>query len=276
MCSVSRSALVLPLLALLSLPAAAQEAATARLLHQRSVYWAPGVAAVELHVAAGTSTVVRLEAFPERLALELTEGRSNVQLLPAGGSSFIVAPSSDFAVGERALVTVKLGPPDLVLTLLLVSQKDKVDGEVRLVRLRAPTPAEVDVDALARLLNATPQGRLSLAVKGPWVQGSKVQVQVESVLHLDARVFVTLAVCSRGKSKESWTLGRARLQVLLDGGAQLEVPLLLVSSHLEREQQRHTLVAPLPAHSRRLFLAVEGEGAPEEFFPLPSGKEPSP
>jgi hypothetical protein len=270
--SVSRPALVLPLLALLSLPAAAQETA-ARLLHQRTAYWSPGVAAVELHVAAGTSTLVRLESFPERLSLVLTEGRSNVQLLPAGDSSFIVAPSSDFALGERALVTVRLGPPDMVLTLLLVSREDRVDGEMRLVRLNAPTSTELDVDALARLLNATPQGRVSLAVKGPLLQGSKVRVQVESVLQMDARVFVTLAVCPKGRRKTLWEPERARLQVLLGDGSELEVPLLLVSSHLERVQQRHTLVAPLPERPLRLFLALEGEGAPEGFFPLSSGEE---
>lgn len=272
--SIFRPTLILSLLALLSLPAAAQEPPTASLL-RRTVFWAPRVAAVELHVAAGTATIVRLEAFPEILSLELTEGRSPVQLLPTGGFSFIIAPSSDFSVGERALVTLKLGSSDLVLTLLLVSREDMVDGEVRLVRLRAPTPSELDVDVLARVLNATPQGRLGLVVTGPQLRGSKVRVQVESILRLDSHVFVTLAVWRSGKGKEPWMLGRVRLQVLLEDGSQMEVPLLLVSSHLEGDQQRHTLVAPLPEHSLRLFLAVEGEGAPEGFFPLPSGEETS-
>jgi len=66
-------------------------------------------------------------------------------------------------------------------------------------------------------------------------------------------------------------------QVLLEGGSQVEVPLLLVSNPMQREKQRYTLVAPLPERSQRLFLAVEGEGAPEGFFALPSGEEnPSP
>ena len=270
-------ALVLPLLALLSSPAAAQERPAARVLHPRTVHWVPGAAPVELHVAAGTPTLVRLMAFPELVSLELTEGLPPIQLLPAGGASFVLSPSGDFAVGERALVTVKLGPPDLVLTLLLVSREDDVDGEVRLVRLRAPTPAELDVDSVARWLNAAPQGRVSLAVEGPWLQGSKVQVHVESILRLASRVFVTLAVCRGGRSKEPWKLERARLQVLLEGGAQVEVPLLLVPNPMRRDKQRYTLVAPLPERSRRLFLAVEGLDLPEGFFPLPSGEEtPSP
>jgi hypothetical protein len=270
-------ALVLLPLSLLSSLAVAREFPTARVLHQRTVHWVPGTAPVELHVAAGVATRVRLEAFPELVSLELTEGRSSVQLLPAGGSSFVLSPSEDFAVGERALVTVKLGQPDRVLSLLLVSREDGVDGEVRLVELRAPTPDELDVEVLTRVLGATPQGRVGLVVEGPWLQSSTVQVQVESILRLDSRVFVTLAVYPWRKSRAPWALARARLRVLLEDGSQVEMPLLLVSNLLKRDKQRYTLVAPLPEHSRRLFLAVEGEGAPQGFFPLPSGEEtPSP
>jgi hypothetical protein len=228
-------------------------------------------------VAAGAATLVHLEAFSELVSLELTEGRSSVQLLPAGGSSFILSPSGDFAVGERALVTVKLGPPERILSLLLVSREDGVDGEVRLVQLRAPTPDDLDVDALTRVLGATPQGRVGLVMEGPGLQGSKVQVQVESILRLDSRVFVTLEVWCAKRSMEPWKLERARLQVLLEGGSRMEVPLLLVSNPMQRVKQRYILVAPLPEHSRCLFLAVEGEGAPQGFFPLPSCEEqPSP
>jgi hypothetical protein len=272
------TALALPLLALLSSPAAAREFPVARILQQRMAYSAPGAAPVELHVAAGTATTVRIEAFPELLSLELTEGRATLQLLPTGGASFIISPPGDFAVGERALVTVKLGPPELAVSLLLVSRKDVVDSEVRLALLRAPTLDELDVDSVARVLNATPRGRVSLAVEGPMLQGPKIRIQVESILRLDSRVFVTLVGCPVGKSRAPWKLERARLRVLLEGGSQVEVPLLLVSNPSKRaQQQRYTLVAPLPERSQRLFLKVEGEGAPEGFFPLPWSEErPSP
>jgi hypothetical protein len=272
------TALALPLLVLLSSPAAARELPAARVLQQRTIYWVLGTAPVELHVAPGTTTTVRLKMFPELRSLELTEGRSTPQLHPIGGSSFSISPPGDFAVGERALVTVKLGTPAQTLPLLLVSREDVVDGEVQFVQLRAPTPKELDVDAVARVLSATPQGRLSLALKGPRLRGSKVQLQVESILRLDSHVFVTLVGYPVGESRTTWKLERARLRVLLEGGAQVEVPLLIISSPSKgTQQQRHTLIAPLPVRFMRLFLAVEGEGAPEDFFPLPSGEEtPSP
>lgn len=271
--SVPWTLLVLPLL-LLSSPAMAWEFPATRVLQQRTAYWAPGAAPVELHVASGVATTVRLEAFPELRSLEVTEGRSPLQLLPTGSTSFILSLPGNFAVGERALVTVKMGPPELALSLMLVSREDVVDGEVRLIRLRPPTPEELDVDSVVRFLQATPEGNVSLMVKGPRLQGSKVLVQVESILRTDSRVFVTLLACSVGRSNEPWKLERARLQVLLEGGAQVELPLRLISLSTNDDQQRHTLVAPLPARSLRLFLAVEGEGAPQDFFPLPSGREP--
>ena len=90
-------------------------------------------------------------------------------------------------------------------------------------------------------------------------------------------MFVTLVACSVGRSSGPWKLERARLRALLEDGAQVELPLLLISGPPEEVQQRHTLVAPLPARSLRLLLAVEGDGAPEGFFPLSWGEEtPSP
>lgn len=269
------TALFLFLLALSSSPAEAREFPAARVLQQRTAYWALGTAPVELHVAPGCATTVRLEAFPELRSLELTEGRSTPQLHPIDAASFSISPPGDFAVGERALVTVKLGPPELSLSLLLVSRKDVVDGEVRLVQLRAPTPEELDVDAVARLLSATPQEGLSLAVKGQRVRGSKIRVHVESILRLGSRMFLTFVLHPVGRNSAPWKLEQARLRVLLEGGAQVEVPLLLVFSPTKQVQQRYTLVAPLPERPLRLFLAVEGEGAPEGFFPLSSGGETS-
>ncbi|HLM46867.1 MAG TPA: DUF2381 family protein, partial [Myxococcaceae bacterium] len=240
------TALFLLLLALSSSPAEAREFPAARVLQQRTAYWALGTAPVELHVAPGCATTVRLEAFPELSSLELTEGRSTPQLHPIDAASFSISPPGDFAVGERALVTVKLGPPELSLSLRLVSRKDVVDGEVRLVRLRAPTPEELDVDAVARLLSATPQEGLSLAEEGLMIQGSKVRVEVESILRLGSRMFLTFALHSVRRSSGPWKLERARLRVLLEEGAQVEVPLLLVLTPTNQVQRRYTLVAPLP------------------------------
>lgn len=267
------TALLPPLLVLLSSPAAARDLTATRVLQQRTAYWVPGGAPVELHVAPGAAATVRLEAFPELRSLELTEGRSSLQLLSTGSASFILVPPGDFAVGERALITVKLGTPELALSLLLVSREDVVDGEVRLVRLRAPTPDELEVDSVARFLNATSVGGVGHAGKGLRLQGSKVLVQVESILRADSRVFVTLETFSVGKGSGPWRLERARLQALLEDGSQVELPLSLVSGPSE-QVQRHTLVAPLPTRTSRLLLAVEGEGAPEGFFPLPSVEEP--
>jgi len=272
--SGSCTALLL-LLVLLSPMAAAQELAPVRVLPPRTVFWAPGEMPVELHVAAGLTTRVILEGFPEPLGLERLE-TPTVQVLPASETAFILTPSQDFAPGERTRVTVKPGTaPGLELPLLLISQEGEVDGQVRLVRLQAPAPEELGSDSVAQVLNTVPQGQVSLVVNGPVLSGPKVTVRVESILRTDARVFVTLAVWWQRPCAEPWRLQQAWLQALLDSGARVELPLLRVAREPESCRQRHTLVAPVPGSIVQLSLAVEGEGAPEGFHPLFSGQESS-
>jgi hypothetical protein len=267
------TALLLPLLVLLSPLAAAQELAPVRVLPPRTAFWSPGEGPVELHVAAGLPTRVHLEDFPEPLGLERLETPS-LQVLPASETAFILTPTQDFAPGERTRVTVKLGTaPGLELPLLLISQKGEVDGQVRLVRLRAPAPEELGVDSVAQVLNTVPEGQVNLAVKGPVLSGPKVMVRVESILRTHARVFVTLAVWWQRRCTEPWKVEQARLQALTEGGTRVELPLLRVAREPEVCRQRHTLVAPVPGSIVQLFLAVEGEGAPEGFHPLLSGQE---
>jgi hypothetical protein len=271
---------LLLLLALLPPPASAQEPPITTALRPRTLFWAPGAAPVELHIAAGSATVVHLEAFPQAHPLEPSKSLPGVRLLPADESSFVLLPSSDFAPGEQARLTVKLGPPPaLELPLLLVSREEAVDSQVRIVQLRPPSPEEQSVVALAQALNATSQEQGNLTVKGPLLCGAKVWVQVESILRLDSRVFVALVTYSRestGRPAVPWKMEQARLRVLLEGGVPVELPLLLVSSPPMRGQQRHTLVAPLPARAVQLSLSVEGEGVPEGFHPLPLDAEAPP
>jgi len=269
-------ALLLPLLILLAPLAAAQEQPPVRVLHPRTVFWTPGEEPVELHVAAGTPTRVQLESF-EHLGLERMETPS-VQVLPASETAFILTPGQDFAPGERTRVTVKLSTaPDLELPLLLISGQGEVDSQVRLVQLRAPTPEELAMESMAQVLNTVPLGQVSLAVAGPVFQGPQVKVRVESVLRMDTRVFVTLAVWHRWpqRGSEPLLVERVRLRAVLAGGTRVELPLLRIPGDSKHSWQRHTLIAPLPERSAQLSLAVEGEGAPEGFHMLPPGQEPS-
>ena len=270
---------VLLLLTLLPPLATAQEPSAPPTLRPRTLFWTPGNAPVELHVTAGSATVIHLEAFPEAHPLEASESLPAVRLLPVDETSFVLLPSNDFAPGEQTFLTVKLGPPStLELPLLLVSHKEPVDSLVRLVQLRAPSPEEQSVTAIAQALNATSQKQGSRSVKGPKLRGSKVWVRVESILRLDSRVFVSLVTYSQKSSDMSaapWKLEQARLRALLEGSVPVELPLLLVSSPPKYGQQSHTLVAPLPARASQLSLCVEGEGTPKGFYPLPLDAEPS-
>jgi Protein of unknown function (DUF2381) len=274
--SVPCSALLL--LTLLALPAAAQEPPLARVLHQRTLFWAPASAPLELHVAPGSATLLRLEGFPLPHPLELAEGPPTVRLLPAEEDGFLVTVSRDFAPGERARVTVKLGPPPaLEVPLLLVSREDRVDGEVRLVRLQAPTPDSLGVEVLARVLRAAPQGQVRLEVQGPEHQGAKVRLHVESVLRMDSRVFVTLKTWAAGRGLASWRPEKVRLQAVLEDGARVELPLLVLPGPVKGHRPHHTLVAPFPERTLRLLLAVEDEGAPKDFHSVsPDEERPSP
>jgi len=270
---------ILLLLFLLPFPARAQEPSTPPSLRSRTLFWAPGATPVELHVEAGRATVIHLEAFPEAHPLEASMSPLPVRLLPADATSFVLLPSSNFAPGEQTLLTVKLGPPPaLELPLLLVSYREPVDSQVHLIQLRAPSPEEQSVVAIAQALNATSLKQGNRTVKGAMFRGSKVWVRVESILHLDSRVFVPLVTYSQESSDMSaapWKLEQARLRALLEGSVPVELPLLLVSSPPKYGQQSHTLVAPLPARASQLSLCVEGEGAPEGFYPLPLDAEPS-
>jgi hypothetical protein len=201
--------------------------------------------------------------------LELAEGPSTVRLLPSDEDAFLVAVSEDFVPGERARVTVKLGPPPaLEVPLLLVSRKDRMDGEVRLVRLQAPTLESLGVEGLARALQAAPQGHMRLEVQGPEYQGPKVRLHVESVLYLDSHVFVTVVTWTVGRRMAAWTLEQVRLKAFLEDGSQVELPLLRLPEPLEMRRHHHLLVAPLPEHTLRLLLAVEDKDAPRDFHPV--------
>ncbi len=155
------------LLVLLALPSAAQEVSPVRLL-PRTVFWSSRSGPVELQVVPGSATFLRLEGFPSTQSPQLAEGPSTVRLLPSEADAFLVTVSRDFAAGERARVTVKLGPPPaLEVPLLLVSRKDRGDGEVRLVRLQAPTLESLGVEGLARASRPRPRDTCASKSRGP-------------------------------------------------------------------------------------------------------------
>ncbi|HSP77069.1 MAG TPA: hypothetical protein VLQ93_00970 [Myxococcaceae bacterium] len=223
-----------------------------------------------LHVASGNATIVRIAGLGESVPLELPENGDLLQFLPLSPSAFVLVPSEEFTVGERLLLTVNRGAE--ALTLTLVSVRDEVDTEVRLIPLRAPTADEMGMVPLAGHLMGAQQGQVSMAGPRPLIRGETVWVRVESVLRLGSRVFVTLSLLGAGRNTGDWKREQFRLRARLEDGVQVELPLLLVSSP-SVDRQRYTIVAPLPEQVRRLELATEARGAPRGFHPLPLGEE---
>ncbi len=94
---------------------------------------------------------------------------------------------------------------------------------------------------------------------------------------MDAQVFVTVRAWATRRRRVSWTLEQLRLQAVLEDGAQVELPLLVLPSPGWGRHPHHTLVAPLPERTLRLLLAVEDEGAPKDFHSVsPSEERASP
>jgi hypothetical protein len=259
---------------LLSSSAVAREAAGASALQRRTLVLPsrPGrVPPLELHVAAGVATLVHFDPPPE--ALEPSWKDARVQLARMADGSLILVPTRNLAPGEQVLLSVptSTGP----LRFALVTRPDAVDLQVRVVR--APDSArEQDAELVVRSLLDAPDSRAMLLVPQGTAdshpQDSRGQVQ--SLLWMGPRFFVTVAVRSRKKGTFPWTVVQARLRATLAEGELLEWPAHLFSGKASAIRQRHVLTGLLPEGTSRLELALDGEDAPGDFRPLPLDEEP--
>jgi hypothetical protein len=227
-------------------------------------------------VAAGVATLVYFAFPPPAESLEPFRDDAPVQLVRMADGSLILVSSRHLAPGEQVPFSLSTGAGSEPLRFVLVTRRDAVDLQVRVVR--APDSArEQDAESMARSILAAPDARASLVVPQATVDHHPEVAfgQVESVLWLGKRFFATVAVRSRKKGAPPWPLVQARLRATLAEGELLEWPAHLVSGQAGAIRQRHVLTGLLPEGASRLELALDWEDAPGDFHPLPPNEEPA-
>ena len=238
----------------------------------------PGGAPSVLYVAARLSTLVDFEGLVEPRVLLTPELRERVQVLPVGARSLVFVPVRDLAEGERLLLPVmgrtEAGEP-LTLTLALVTRREEVDLEARVTFAsgwpRGARAAEQgELGAVAGMLLTShapdPPPKLTLLVPGrtrALTRAEGVHAWVESVLRLDGRLFVTIAVEKVNPLSRSWRLVRVRMEAgCRDArrGAEPSLPVLITSGASGPRQQFHTFATLLPEGAKCLSLMLEEDG----------------
>jgi len=224
---------------------------------------------LELHVAAGVVTHVRVETLPPPLVPVLAPHGGRIQLVQLDDGSLLLVSSSDLAPGEQVLLSVSTGVGAEPLRFVLVTRRDAVDLQVRVVRAQ-DSDEEDGTESLARSLLAAPNARATLAVPQQvvghnprWSFG-----QVESVLWMGRRLFATVAVRSSKREVSAWTPAQARLRATLADGVLLEWPARLFPG-ATRGRQLHLLTGLLPEGASRLEVALDEAESPGDFQPLP-------
>jgi hypothetical protein len=211
---------------------------------------------------------VLLEFLMAREVVELAENGGRIQLVRLGDGSWILAPAKDLDPGEQVPLTVTAGPGAEPLRFVLVTRRDAVDLQVRVVRPQ--DSAEEDAaERVARDLLLAPTARATLVLPQETVErgppGSRAQV--ESVLWMGRRLFATVALRSRKKQVSARTLAQARLRATLADGVLQEWPVRLLPG-TTRGSQLHVLTGLVPEGASRLEVALDEADAPGEFQPL--------
>lgn len=263
---------LLALSLLLSAPAAAQVRLDSPWIRRRLLV-APvrpeQVPPLELQVRAGVAALVLLEAPLHLGAVKLPADEKRIQLVPLDDGSLIIVPTVDLPEGEQVPLTVEATPGAEPLRFVLVTRRDAVDLQVRVVK-GEPSTDETSLEPLARSLLAAPDGRATLAVPQQTVdlEPRVSRGEVESVLWMERRFFATVAVRSRKKGVPPWKLVQARLRATLADGVLREWPAHLLSGEAGPIRQRHILTGVLPESASRLELALDAEDSPGTFQPL--------
>ncbi|WP_257461887.1 DUF2381 family protein [Archangium lipolyticum] len=276
-----RSWTVLLWVLLVSTTVTAREAwASGREKRQGTVLLAgqPGGASPVLCVAAGLSTLVDFEGLLEPHVLLPPGVEERVGVLRVGARSLVVVPLRDLADGERVLLPVT-GRTEAgetrTLTLALVTRRNEVDLTARVVL--APGQAQGsetvegnDVDAVARMLLAShepgAQPRLALVIYDEaqiFTRVDDVQARVESLLRMDRRLFVTVAIKSIRRTSKPWQLLRYRLETRCKdarSGVELTPPTLMTKAVGGQQRQVHTFAVWIPEGVQCLALTLEEAG----------------
>jgi hypothetical protein len=222
-----------------------------------------GAAPPVLYVAARFSTLVDFEGLFEPRALLTPELEARVAVAPMGPRSLVVVLVHDLAEGERLLLPVtgrtEAGEP-LTLSLALVTRRDEVDAQVS-VSLATES---------SRLLLASPEPgtrpRMELVTPGEgWAleKSGGIQAQVESVLRVERRLFVTVDIKTLQRTSRPWRLSRVRLETRCGrarAGAETPAPILITTVALGPRWQRHTFSTRVPEGAGCLALTLEEDG----------------
>jgi Protein of unknown function (DUF2381) len=224
---------------------------------------------LELHLAPGMATVVEFEAPLRAEFVQPACGGGAVQLGRLGEGSLAIVATAALASAGPVLLSVNAEAGAEPLRFALVARRDAVDLWVRVVR----APASVDengAELMARRLLDAPDARATLVrpQEGVELNPRDSRGQVESVLWLGRRFFVTVGVRSRKMGAPPWRLVQGRLRVMMADGVFLEWPAQVFSGWASGIRQRHVLTGLLPEGASRLELALDGEDLPGAFRPL--------
>jgi hypothetical protein len=224
---------------------------------------------LELHVAAGVATLVHCEALQPPLVLVLARADERIQLVPTGDGSWVLVLTRDLAPGEQVPLSVSTEAGGEPLRFTLVTRRDAVDLQVRVVRA-PPSDEEDGAESVARSLLAAPNAQATLDFPQQVVelQPRHTRGRVEAVLWMGRRLFATAALRHHQRDAAARTLVQARLRATLAEGLLLEWPARLVRG-ASRGTQRHILTGLLPEGASTLEVALDEADTPGEFQSLP-------
>ncbi|MFE8598387.1 DUF2381 family protein [Archangium violaceum] len=258
---------------LLSAPAPAREGQEASVFRQRTLLVSSqpdGVPPLELHVAAGSATLVESDVPLGPLTFHDVHGR--IRLLPIDDHRLVLVPAEDLAQDERLSFVVGASAQSGPLRFSLVTRSDEVDASVRLVRASSAPADEDSARALVLQLLSAPEARATFAVpqKIGKIAGSKSAARLVSLLRFGQRLFVTLAIWTWQPNPPPWMPKQIRLRATLGKSSSfVEWAVLFLSGPMQEEQQFHVFTALLPEGTTRLEVALDGERVLGAFHLLP-------
>lgn len=224
--------------------------------------------ALTLHLAAGLATLVDFDAPFQSESLELSGAPGRVQLVPVDTDTLVLVAPMDLTEGERFQLTVSLEPHTGPLHFVLMASPEELDTSVKVVRGQPPTADEDAARAMALHLLAEADARATLAIPQQVMEfpvGTS-RAQIESILRLGPRIFVTLSVRSRQRNSRPWSPKQLRLRATLgSGGSVMEWSVLFLSGAPKEKRQSHVLTALLPEGTTRLELALDTERSAGAF-----------
>lgn len=230
---------------------------------------------MEVQVAAHVATLLLFDAPLTPSAVTLPADETRLRVLPLEEGTFILVPSSDLLPNEQVPLTVEARDGTGRLRFSLVTRRE-VDIQVHVVRI--PDSAEEDAaELLAHNILDMAENRPVLVVpqRGAMQQRGTVTTQIDSVLWMGRRLFVTLFVRHPGKGTPPWRLVQVRLRATLPDGVLLEWPARLLTGSEKARYQHHVFTSLMPDGAEELELALDGEDAAGAFHPVSTDDNPT-